>query len=382
MHARSGSIAWPARGASARRLVAALADACPRCRDGLHATPRRAGTGRGRDPVGADGASSKRAGARRSRRRSRPSTCRCLRRPATPHAAARPWRGVHLAVGRVHDRSAAASPERPGERGRDPGQVARARAGVAAPPRRAPRRDRPGGASPRSWIRSSRWSRSSTSGWSGRRRPSPADAIRRRAPADIRRLPGARAHPRRRSPSASAPSAGPSGRAAFVRPWSSDRITPGRPGGPAAAGSLRRGRFGPPVARPPRASPCRARFAARADRARQPVRPDPVPLASITAADCRQPFEPSSRSDHGDAVVPSAWSEPGRWAPGIAQLALETGHDVRLHDVDETATSVAIERIRDGLAAGPRAWISMPMRSTTGSSRPAGTPASRARARR
>ena len=66
----------------------------------------------------------------------------------------------------------------------------------------------------------------------GRRRRT---AIRGRAPADVRRLPGARAHPGRRRRRASPPSAGRSrSTTTFEVPWTSDRITP--PGRAALAG--------------------------------------------------------------------------------------------------------------------------------------------------
>ena len=51
------------RGEPRDRLLAALAELGAGCGDGVHATPRRAGTGRGRDPGRADEPSSKAAGA-------------------------------------------------------------------------------------------------------------------------------------------------------------------------------------------------------------------------------------------------------------------------------------------------------------------------------
>ena len=109
----------------------------PRCGHGLHATPRRAGTGLAR-------ASSRRPMRElevRWRDRDRPDARRPAARPGRPRrgpCADRrprgPRRGVPLAVGRVHQRPPKRPGGRPGERVRDAGRRSRdARAGWASP---------------------------------------------------------------------------------------------------------------------------------------------------------------------------------------------------------------------------------------------------------
>ncbi len=134
MHAE----AWLARlarrdGEPRERLLAALDDAGSRCRDRVHASPRRAGPRRGRHPRRADvRARSALAGVDRAVAGSvRPPDAAARRGPAP--RAARPWRAVPLAVGRVHlgptrrPRSDLVS-----EAGTQIG-IARLRAGVTAP---------------------------------------------------------------------------------------------------------------------------------------------------------------------------------------------------------------------------------------------------------
>ena len=82
----------------------------PGCRHGLHATPRRAGAGRSRDPGCADDRARGALARSRSRRRSRRSTSRCRRPPAIRRAAGLDHgEAVPLVVGRVHLRPAGRS---------------------------------------------------------------------------------------------------------------------------------------------------------------------------------------------------------------------------------------------------------------------------------
>ena len=122
-----------ARRRATRAVAGGARDAGPRCRDRVHATPRRTGADRGRHPRRADG-------------RARGALARVDRpvaggvrspdaaaRPRPDPRAARPWRAVPLAVGRVHlgptrrPRSDLVS-----EAGTQIG-IARLRAGVTAP---------------------------------------------------------------------------------------------------------------------------------------------------------------------------------------------------------------------------------------------------------
>ena len=85
-----GSSGSPAAAASRATPARGARDARPGRRDGVHAAPRRAGTGRGRDPRRADGrARASLAGGHRRRRCAR-STCPMPPRDARPRAAAGP----------------------------------------------------------------------------------------------------------------------------------------------------------------------------------------------------------------------------------------------------------------------------------------------------
>ena len=184
------------------RLVAALDDARAGCRDGVHAARRRGGAPRGRDPRPTDGGARERAGGRaiaptfETARPARAAADRAIRaRGRTDHGEA-----FALAARRVHG----GPPQRSGsdvvsEAGTH-AAIARARTGGSVAPRapsptvRAALAEVPDPELPvlsvvdLGIVHRGR----------GRRRRD-----RRRDPADVRRLPGARCHPQRRSPTVS-----------------------------------------------------------------------------------------------------------------------------------------------------------------------------------
>ena len=88
MHVGPGSTGWPGHAGEPRdRLLAALGELGTGCGHGLHAAPRRAGTGRRGDPGRADRRARDAAGGPRSARRSPAS------RLPMPPAARDPERG-------------------------------------------------------------------------------------------------------------------------------------------------------------------------------------------------------------------------------------------------------------------------------------------------
>ena len=210
--------------------------------------------------------------------------------PATRPGArpARPRRAVPTGCGASSRRSAAPTRERRGERGRHAdrdrtgaraGAVAGRCRGRATPgrrgrrPRGARRGDGPGAADA---VRRRPRDRPSRRGRPGRRRDPGRD------PADVRRLPGARADQGRRSPSRLAAFGRPvEVTATFEVPWTSDRISPAGRAALAAAGIAPPGpaRTARPAPRPDRSRAAGPVPALRVtpDRRREPVRADPVP---------------------------------------------------------------------------------------------------------
>ena len=286
-----------------------------------------------------------------ARRRSRRRFER-LGLPMPPAAACadrrprRPRRARSAGCGASSRASAAATPERPGERGRRPTPRSPGRARAWARPAALRRRRSPSARrSPRSRIRSSRCSRSSTSGSSARRGLAPTPIEVEILP-DLRRLPGARRHPRRRSPSAWR---------AFGRPvrvgldvrgaLDLGAHHAGRPGGPRARpGSPR------PV---DRLATLRCPFcASAAGRDGQPVRTDPVPLALLLpglppAVRSHQAGLSGGGADRASVGVVGAGTMGAGHRPGRAR-GRPRGRALRRR------SDAAIERpasaIRDGLA--------------------------------
>ena len=360
---RSGSTRLArAGGESRRRLRRRARDAGPRCRDGLHATPRRAGTGRGGHPRLADARAGGVLASRRSRRRCGPSTCRSPRRPVRRSTAAKAMARRSAGCGASSRACAAATPERPGERGagptsRSPGH-ARASGTPAAPP---PPTSRPSGRpSPRSWIRSCRWSRSSTSGWSATS-PSPPTRSMSRC---CRRTSAAR-----RSSSSAAPVTERLG--AFGRPVRVGLAVRDRRG-PRTASRRPAGRPSrrPGSRRPRRIGDVRCPLCGSgAGRDGQPVRADPVPLALLLPG-----VPPAVRSHQAGLTVDgrrsarSASSAPARWARASPSSRSRPATSVRLYDAEPAAGDGAIDADpRRARPAGGAAGPATPMRSTTGS---------------
>ena len=290
---------------------------------------------------------------RRSSRRCADSTCPmppAARRPARGRAG--PRRGVPLAVGRVHDGPAQRSRSDLVSEGGTTSAVARlgrARSRRRRPPtaRRGRRSTRRPSArrSPRSWTPSCRWSRSSTSGSSA------ASSGRRRHRIRVELLPtfvGCPALELIRHAVAERLAASPRPRtvevvATFEVPWTSERISPAgrrRPGG-------RRDR-----AADRRAATHRPLSVLRLDGPVMWTTPSARPSAgpSATAATAASRSKRSSRSDRGRlAGGPVGIVGAGTMGAGIAQLALEAGHEVVLHDVDPAAIERGRGRIRTGL---------------------------------
>ena len=218
--------------------------------------------------------SSRRAGAPTDRAdRSCRSGCRAARRPATRRAAGPTTARPSAGSGASSRPSVAATPERPGERGRDPDRRSRGH----GPARLGASRRRSTSRGPR---RPRRGARPGDPGALGRRprdRPSRRGRRRagsRRAPADLRRLPGARGHPR--PPSRSA---WPGLRACRSGSRSRSRC-PGRPTGSQAGGrrALRRRRRS---RRRPTPEAVQCPWCASTRRDGQRLRADPVPLAAL-----------------------------------------------------------------------------------------------------
>ncbi len=270
------------------------------------------------------------------------SACRC--RSASACAARRPRRATarRSAGCRASSRrSAAATPERPGERGRDarhdrPGTRGRGH----GRPRPTSTKRRSGRRSRRSWIRSCRWSRSSTSGWSHASRSAP-DAIDVEILPTFVGCPALDAHPRRgRRTSGRLRAPGP--RRLDVR-------------GAVDVGADHAGWVGRPSPRPGsrrrRASGDGPLSVLRlgAGRDGQRLRADPVPLALLLPGvpPAVRGLKPSDGGASRSASVGVVGA--GTMGAGIAQLALEAGHEVVLYDVDPAASASRIMRIRDGL---------------------------------
>ena len=291
------------------------------------------------------------------------SACRCrCRRPAIRRAArTRPRRGVPLAVGRVHDGPPVGGRARRGDRRRE----RRARAGRA---RRGHRRSTE--AAVRATLAEvpdpeipmvSVVDLGLVHARRGRRRTRDPG----RAPADVRRLPGARADPRRRSPTRSPASAARSrSRSRSRSRGRRDRITP--------AGRDRAAR---PPASPRRPSPrtSAARTAARPGSRWTTRSARPSAGRSSTAATAASRSKRSSRSDGPGAVgaarpIGRRSSVPGRWAPGSPSSPSRRATRSSSHDVD----TAAIERgdatgSATGSAGAPCGSSSTRTRSTTGS---------------
>ena len=132
-------------------------------------------------------------------------------------------------------------------------------------------------------------------------------------------------------------------RPTFRIPWTSDRITPAGRRALATAGIA--GPSAPDAVRCPYCASGRVVMDSV-------VRPDPVPLAALLPR-----LPPAVRGDEAGLMM--AASPPGTvvvgvvgagtMGAGIAQLALEAGHPVVMHDVDAAAIEAGRARIRAGL---------------------------------
>ena len=210
--------------------------------------------------------------------------------------------------------------------------------------------------SPRSRTRSCRWSRSSTSGWSGRRGRSP---VRRRDPVEL--LPTFVGCPaleliREAVDARLAPSAGRSRsmpRSARHGPRTGSRRRAGAPGS---------GRDREPRGRPPTSA---ARTVRSAGRHRFGCSDRPSAVRSTTAGTVASRSKRSSPSDPGCAdIADRRIVGAGTMGTGIAQVALEAGHEVVLHDPDARSSSGPASD-RDGLSRRAREGRADPPASTT-----------------
>ena len=203
MHAgRLARPAGPDRRRAARPAAGRARRAGPGRGDRLHATPRRTGTRRGRHPRRADGrargalARVDRAGLRSV------SACRCRRPPATRAAAGSTMASRSAGCGASSPRSAAPTRERPGERGRHPDRhraAAGGRDGDRVDPATpaAAASTRPPSARALAEVMDPELPMLSVVDLGIVHRVEVGAARRRhpgRDPADLRRLPGARAH--------------------------------------------------------------------------------------------------------------------------------------------------------------------------------------------
>ena len=256
-----------AEGEPRDRLIQALDRIGAGCRHRPRPAADGDGPGDGRHHGGAAPPSSRPAGGRRSGRPSNALACRCLPPRRDPGGART---GHSEAFRRLHDEFTLGPPDRPdGDLvtavvGRRPGHGP-GRPGRAARPRAAGRLDRRAG-DPRP----------------GR---VPAGGRTGRAPPDVRRLPGDRAHPVRGRGTSGRGGAGSRGRGGLRLRSALDE----RPDQPDRAGQAGRGRDRPTVAR-------------RAERADQPRRLGPVPVLRLAADEARQRLRPDPLSD--DPLVP------------------------------------------------------------------------------
>ena len=331
------STAWLERlaareGEPRERLARGTRRAGPDAGDRVHAARRRAGASSRPASLAAPMASSRPAGGRRSRRRSRASGSRC--RPPT---ATRPTAGRRTASRSAGCGASSRSVRRDGPGGdvvieRPPGPTAAAR---PLPP------------SPRCPTRRSRSSSIVDLGMVERVDVEPTGD---RGSSCCRRSSAAR-------------------RSTLIRAAVAERLaTFGRAGRGGVTFDVSvdvRPDHARRPATPPRrrASPrrrsrrdVRCPYCGSAAWHGQRLRPDPVPLALLlprlppavrgVQADLTATTQSSSRMANEIVGVIGA----GTMGAGIAQVALEAGHEVVLHDVDEAAIERGRARIREGLA--------------------------------
>ena len=179
------------------------------------------------------------------------------------------------------------------------------------------------------------------------------DSAPRRDPAHVRRLSGGRDDARGDRGSIGRHPAAIEVEVTFAEPWTSDRITPQRPGTApcrrlraTGAGACHR-----PGGEPDRAgATCPLSVLWRVSHApRQRVRPDPVPIHRLLPRLPRTVRAVQDRLSVADHDAPAgvagvgdrSWIVgivgAGTMGAGIAQVALQAGHEVRLHDLDPTA---------------------------------------------